>query len=156
VEGGSANDYDYVSGDPINGFDLAGTCEVKETKGLSWRRVRNARCRVTEGLSEVDWGTAFAGQVNVVWGTFKATQGGIALVAGVAAVPFVGPLPAAYITPYGLWQIGTGVSRTTRGVRQLTGDHGCESECTVAGNLKRFGLGVIPGRNLIDFFGGLP
>lgn len=26
VEGGSANDYDYVSGDPVNGLDLAGTC----------------------------------------------------------------------------------------------------------------------------------
>ena len=26
VEGGSANAYDYVSGDPVNGFDLAGTC----------------------------------------------------------------------------------------------------------------------------------
>ncbi len=26
VEGGSANDYDYVSGDPVNGRDLAGTC----------------------------------------------------------------------------------------------------------------------------------
>ncbi len=25
VEGGSANDYDYVSGDPIDNFDLAGT-----------------------------------------------------------------------------------------------------------------------------------
>jgi RHS repeat-associated protein len=25
VEGGSANDYDYVSGDPVNGLDLAGT-----------------------------------------------------------------------------------------------------------------------------------
>jgi len=26
VEGGSANDYDYVAGDPIQGKDLAGTC----------------------------------------------------------------------------------------------------------------------------------
>lgn len=25
IEGGSANDYDYVSGDPINGYDLNGT-----------------------------------------------------------------------------------------------------------------------------------
>jgi len=25
VEGGSANDYDYVAGDPVNNFDLAGT-----------------------------------------------------------------------------------------------------------------------------------
>ena len=26
VEGGSANDYDYVNGDPVNGLDLAGLC----------------------------------------------------------------------------------------------------------------------------------
>ena len=26
VEGGSANDYDYVNGDPVNGLDLAGEC----------------------------------------------------------------------------------------------------------------------------------
>src|SRR5947208_15850522 len=26
VEGGSANDYDYSAGDPVNGIDLAGTC----------------------------------------------------------------------------------------------------------------------------------
>lgn len=45
VEGGSANDYDYVSGDPVNSVDLDGNCEVKKTKGLSWRRVRNATCR---------------------------------------------------------------------------------------------------------------
>ncbi|MBW3557832.1 MAG: hypothetical protein KY454_12945, partial [Actinobacteria bacterium] len=28
VEGGSCNDYDYVCGDPVNGFDLDGTCFV--------------------------------------------------------------------------------------------------------------------------------
>jgi hypothetical protein len=27
VEGGSANDYDYVSGDPVNGLDLSGTAQ---------------------------------------------------------------------------------------------------------------------------------
>jgi hypothetical protein len=26
VEGGSANDYDYANGDPVNGLDLTGTC----------------------------------------------------------------------------------------------------------------------------------
>ncbi len=28
VEGGSCNDYDYVCGDPVNGFDLDGRCGV--------------------------------------------------------------------------------------------------------------------------------
>jgi hypothetical protein len=48
VEGGSADDYDYVSGDPINGFDLDGKCGVfgnpfkkckagrKGERGLLW------------------------------------------------------------------------------------------------------------------------
>jgi hypothetical protein len=26
IQGGSANDYDYVNGDPVNGVDLSGTC----------------------------------------------------------------------------------------------------------------------------------
>jgi hypothetical protein len=28
IEGGSANDYDYVNSDPTNGYDIAGTCGV--------------------------------------------------------------------------------------------------------------------------------
>ena len=47
MEGGSANDYDYVSGDPINGLDLAGTCEAKKGNWFS-RPVCNAR-NVTGG-----------------------------------------------------------------------------------------------------------
>jgi hypothetical protein len=40
VEGGSSNDYDYVAGDPVNGFDLAGT--ICWTCGKRWlRAVRN-------------------------------------------------------------------------------------------------------------------
>ncbi|HVM14359.1 MAG TPA: phospholipase A2, partial [Egibacteraceae bacterium] len=31
VEGGSANHYDYVSGDPVNGFDLTGLCNEAAT-----------------------------------------------------------------------------------------------------------------------------
>jgi RHS repeat-associated protein len=36
VPGGSANTYDYVNQDPVNGYDLAGTCSVT---GNKWRRV---------------------------------------------------------------------------------------------------------------------
>lgn len=31
IEGGSANDYDYVNGDPVNSLDLAGLCDVAAT-----------------------------------------------------------------------------------------------------------------------------
>jgi hypothetical protein len=40
VEGGSANDYDYVAGDPVNAFDLDGTrCFVKCGWGRAARGV---------------------------------------------------------------------------------------------------------------------
>ena len=45
VEGGSANDYDYVAGDPINQFDLNGLCSTKN-KGFG-AGIRNARCRAS-------------------------------------------------------------------------------------------------------------
>jgi len=38
VEGGSANAYDYASGDPVNSFDLTGLCKAKG-KG-NWLRKR--------------------------------------------------------------------------------------------------------------------
>jgi hypothetical protein len=36
IEGGSANDYDYVEGDPINGLDLDGQMNVKGGGGSWW------------------------------------------------------------------------------------------------------------------------
>ncbi|MDQ1446657.1 MAG: hypothetical protein QOI20_3121, partial [Acidimicrobiaceae bacterium] len=44
VEGGSANDYDYAYGDPINGFDLDGLCKAKKAGLNPWRKVRNGIC----------------------------------------------------------------------------------------------------------------
>jgi RHS repeat-associated protein len=41
IEGGSANDYDYVNGDPTNNLDLAGTC--KKRRGV-WGALRGAAC----------------------------------------------------------------------------------------------------------------
>ena len=40
IAGGSANDYDYVNGDPINGTDLGGTCGVW---GNPWKKCRGKR-----------------------------------------------------------------------------------------------------------------
>ena len=43
MEGGSANDYDYVGGDPANGLDLDGLC--KNHHGL-FGHIRDAGCHV--------------------------------------------------------------------------------------------------------------
>ncbi len=57
VEGGSANDYDYADGDPINGLDLSGEISQKRLKrrALAWlarqRRPLSERC---EGASYID------------------------------------------------------------------------------------------------------
>lgn len=63
VEGGSSNDYDYVSGDPINRFDLSGTCwgpgcwaEKQAKKAKKW--VSKNRHKIIDGL--VGAGAAFA------------------------------------------------------------------------------------------------
>ncbi len=48
VEGGSANDYDYANGDPINNFDLAGTYCITGRQGgkcRKWRDVPSAASR---------------------------------------------------------------------------------------------------------------
>ena len=54
IEGGSANDYDYVNGDPVNGFDLTGTHNA-DTSWCNWlaaakHRSRIRRCRIVNRL----------------------------------------------------------------------------------------------------------
>jgi hypothetical protein len=47
VEGGSANDYDYVEGDPVNNFDLAGTwCVTGKNKNGTCRSISRGSGRV--------------------------------------------------------------------------------------------------------------
>jgi hypothetical protein len=60
VEGGSANDYDYVSGDPVNSFDLAGTC--KKHKGVGGA-IRGAACHTGNVARGVGRGAARVGRV---------------------------------------------------------------------------------------------
>ena len=50
VEGGSANDYDYVSGDPVNGLDLDGLC--KEMRRASVRQYLTAEACAPRGFEE--------------------------------------------------------------------------------------------------------
>ncbi len=50
VEGGSANAYDYANQDPINGFDLEGTCSTKKACEAARRRANAKVDRVTSGI----------------------------------------------------------------------------------------------------------
>jgi hypothetical protein len=47
VEGGSANDYDYAEGDPINNFDLDGRMSCSVSRGITSHSTRNNRSTVT-------------------------------------------------------------------------------------------------------------
>lgn len=47
VEGGSANDYDYTSGDPVNAFDLDGTRRCTRSQGLYAKRLAGISARAT-------------------------------------------------------------------------------------------------------------
>jgi len=55
VEGGSANDYDYVSGDPVDDEDLDGTCRTHHHGW--WGHVRSFRCRASHAFGQFrQWG----------------------------------------------------------------------------------------------------
>lgn len=50
VEGGSANAYDYAEQDPVNGFDLAGTCSSKKKCAAAKKRARAVVDRATSSI----------------------------------------------------------------------------------------------------------
>jgi hypothetical protein len=52
VEGGSANEYDYVSADPINASDLDGRCTVGRPS-YSLKKVKTSRTRQKRGTFKV-------------------------------------------------------------------------------------------------------
>ncbi len=120
VEGGNANDYDYVYGDPVNNLDLDG--KVCGRKGLwGWKKCR--------------WGEGAAGVVNIAWGGRKLGKG-IATLVATRGVP----------TPGAVWNIWTGAGRTVRGFRQgyRFATSSCSGDCSARGHLKEFGWGVVP------------
>jgi hypothetical protein len=78
VEGGSANDYDYVNADPINGFDLDGdicwSCHARRVKNAvnpvthaTWAaaKVSGARCTDYKGMN-VCYKSRLAGKTGCI------------------------------------------------------------------------------------------
>ena len=123
VEGGSANDYDYVSGDPVNDLDLSGTCQTKKTKGLSWRRIRNARCRTTRTVGSRNWGDLIGGTYNVFTGSMMVLGGATVALGSEMCGMLAGFCFQAGVAMVGLgtWklnaagkQLRTGISRSRR------------------------------------------
>ncbi|QXC60974.1 hypothetical protein KSP35_22110 [Aquihabitans sp. G128] len=69
VEGGSANDYDYTSGDPVNGRDLAGTmCFIK----CGWRRKARSGLRFAKHAA---LNVIAVGPYAVYYGTYRLRRG---------------------------------------------------------------------------------
>lgn len=84
VEGGSANDYDYAEGDPINEFDLNGECAQlwrKRCRDRQAERVRDAAAATVGWVNENHWKLAGL----AVSGVCIAGSGGAGTVACLAA-----------------------------------------------------------------------
>nr|WP_157529004.1 PA14 domain-containing protein [Kibdelosporangium sp. MJ126-NF4] len=69
VTGGSANDYDYVNADPINGLDLAGTFSIKSVVKVA-TKAAEVVAFVPGPIGTVGAGVAVAG--NLAQGNYKA------------------------------------------------------------------------------------
>jgi hypothetical protein len=69
VEGGSANDYDYVAGDPINATDLDG--KARSCKGLGWFRCyrwnRSSKYRNRQSWLPSPFGRKIIVRYQVIW-----------------------------------------------------------------------------------------
>jgi RHS repeat-associated protein len=100
VEGGSANDYDYVSGDPVNSFDLDGlrqscsaSCRVRRAIRQARRRARAAagrfavryvRCGGSRGCVASYYGTSTVTMCYVACINASGGRGGGRTTAGVS------------------------------------------------------------------------
>lgn len=85
MEGGSSNDYDYVSGDPINRFDLSGTVCFS----CAWEAVKDTVTNPIETFKDGYDGMSPTGQA-MVEATVEGSLGGLSVAVPVAAASRVG------------------------------------------------------------------
>ena len=92
VEGGSSNDYDYVSGDPINQFDLDGqicwSCAAKKAQRAVAEAKRRAQREIVRTAKAIEHATVAAGKAierSVMNRRFIAQVGVAVLAAPVVA-----------------------------------------------------------------------
>ena len=93
VDGGSANNYDYSNQDPINGYDLDGTCGVKESHSWSWSALKPT-CWYTA------WKDDLTGGNGPVWAVASWTAlGGVTkAAAGRYSVTWTGEITISNVT----------------------------------------------------------
>jgi RHS repeat-associated protein len=167
--------YGYVGGNPLNATDPSGMCgflgdgpctpggvkddakkrldDLKEKA----KEANDVALRIWNHTWENDWGTAFAGSVNVSYGYFRVVLGASAII----GAPACGPLVALCVGA-GIYSVGTGGARMYRGVRQLQKYNSNPTPqpgyCTTHDNLERLLRGVIPAgdSDIFDFLGGMP
>ena len=72
VEGGSANDYDYVGGDPVNGQDLDGRTSCLITASSTINRLRGGRRSMTFRIQL----RCYNAKTRVASGDFRTEQNG--------------------------------------------------------------------------------
>jgi RHS repeat-associated protein len=160
ILGGSSNDYDYVSADPLNSYDLDG--QRKCTKSRACGRFWVTAIRLGRWGRTHDWGTLGAASINVSYGSYKVGRGVAVLAVSVAGLA----TPAAPIAVGGIgravYDVLSGGARVARGFSQadsyLSSSGSCTPHCSFLDNGNRLVTGIIPqfsGR-LLDFIGGLP
>jgi RHS repeat-associated protein len=96
VEGGSANDYDYVAGDPLNELDLDGLCKKKKGP-FGW--TRNQVCHAGEFAgTAVNTVKGVASWTTLALAKLVVTVGGAvwkirSIAKGIPAGPYLPPIP---------------------------------------------------------------
>jgi hypothetical protein len=144
VEGGSANDYDYVAGDPVNSFDLDGQicfkCHIRNGKRFLKKhskimhRVINIGVGVAAGVGAAAFcaGTAGAGCVILAGAAIGAGLGTAAHVGAARlvgervtagkAMGWIGSSAAAGATG-GVWRAAWGRGLLTGGPLRMKAGH---------------------------------
>lgn len=109
--------------------------------------IKNAGATAIGDVQHFDYGTAAAGIVNVGYGGWKI-ESGVALIGASGAaltIPFVGPILSAGAFAGGSYQLVSGTGRIIRGGEEIYGAATTPpTDCSVTGNLQRFGWGLLP------------
>lgn len=145
--------YVYVNNQPTVSVDPSGMVQDANQHNGPWYNPN----------LNLDYGTVGASAFNTLYGSFKIVKGVPAVLGGgliSITVPIKGQVVGAWAVMYGGYQIVSGTARVRRGVDQWQGGPApCQVDCSLIGNVKRFGVGIAPKlrpRSIWDVLAGLP